>query len=63
MLFKPVLLTLLLIYLERSMSEESKRHSPKIKRSTVDEIKNALYKKVDVKQDGVQEVQQLSNLK
>ena len=45
------------------MSEESKRHSPKIKRSTVDEIKNVLFKKVDVKQDGVQEVQQLSNLK
>ena len=63
MILKLILLAIVFICLDQALSNEDKGQSKRTKRSMIDEIKNATFKKVEVSFDGIQEIERLSNFK
>ena len=63
MILKLFVLAIVFIYLDQTLSNEDKGQSKRTKRSMIDEIKNATFKKVEVSFDGIQEIERLSNFK
>ena len=63
MLLKVIWLVLLFFLISKSLSDKAERNPPRLKRSNANEIKNATFKKVEVKSDGIQEIEQLLMLK
>ena len=63
MVLKFILLAIVSIYLDQTLSNENDGLLKRDKRSMIDEIKNATFKKVEVSFDGIQEIERLSNFK
>ena len=63
MILKLFVLAIVFIYLDQTLSNEDKGQSKRTKRSMIDEIKNATFKKVEVSFDGIQEIERLSIFK
>ena len=63
MILKFILLAMIFIYLDQALSNMDNEKLQRTKRSIVDEMKNATFKKVDVSFDGVHEIAQFSSFK
>ena len=63
MVLKFILLAIVSIYLDQTLSNENDGLLERDKRSMIDEIRNATFKKVEVSFDGIQEIERLSNFK
>ena len=63
MLLKVIWIMLLFFHVSKALSDKADRIPPRLKRSNENGIKNVTFKKVEVKSDGIQEIEQLLMLK
>ena len=63
MLLKVIWLVLLFFDICKALLEKTETNPPRMKRSNEYGIKNATFKKVEVKSDGIQEIEKLLMLK
>ena len=63
MLLKVIWLVLLFFDICKALSDKAETNPPRMKRSNEYGIKNATFKKVEVKSDGIQEIEKLLMLK
>ena len=63
MLLKVIWIGFLFFHVSTALSDMLETNHPRLKRSNANEIKNATFKKVEVKSDGIQEIEQLLMLK
>lgn len=63
MLLKVIWIMLLFFHISKALSNKAERNPPRLKRSNGNGINNATFKKVEVKSDGIQEIEQLLMLK
>ena len=59
MLLKFILIEFLFFHVCTALSDKAEINPPRLKRSSGNGIKNATFKKVEVKYDGIQEIEQL----